>query len=406
MTQAGTRPTSRTRPPLVRPTQGRVVGGVCMGVSQHLGVPLGILRALTLVACFVGAGLPAYGFLWLTMPRSDAPPVVESFTGRPHISGRHLLIAGAVVVAVAVASAMQAVGSHWSVGSAIPLLAIVGGAIIVWSRLDQGERRQWISRDVGENQRSLIRLAVGLVLVVGGIILLVSQGRGFAGLRDVAVAAVVVLFGAVLIAAPFIARLWESLKQEEAGRIRATEKADIAAHLHDSVLQTLALIQRRSGDAQAVQLLARAQERELREWLYAQDNQRDATLAALVSATVHEVEELHGVPIDLVVSGDRPVDDGGQALVGSLREAAANAVRHGAPPVSVYFEVGATAVEAFVRDHGEGFDLDEVPGDRLGVRESILGRMRRHGGDAVVRRREDGTEVSLRLPISKEESHE
>jgi len=121
---------------------------------------------------------------------------------------------------------------------------------------------------------------------------------------------------------------------------------------------------------------------------------------------VHEVEELHGVPIDLVVSGDRPVDDGGQALVGALREAASNTVRHGKPPVSVYFEVGATSVEAFVRDHGSGFDLDAVPDDRLGVRESILGRMRRHGGDASVRRREDGTEVSLRLPISKEESHE
>jgi signal transduction histidine kinase len=112
-----------------------------------------------------------------------------------------------------------------------------------------------------------------------------------------------------------------------------------------------------------------------------------------------EVEDLHGVPVQLVVTGDRPMDEHLDALVKAVREATWNAVRHASPPVSTYVEVGPDAVEAFVRDHGAGFDLDTVPDDRAGVRESIIGRMERHGGTARIRRRADGTEVELRLPV-------
>ena len=121
-----------------------------------------------------------------------------------------------------------------------------------------------------------------------------------------------------------------------------------------------------------------------------------------MAAAGHEVEDLHGVPIEVITTGDRPLDTDGRALVNALREAMLNAVRHGAPPVSAYVEVGTRSVEAFVRDHGAGFDPDTVPTDRLGVRESIMGRMHRHGGTATVRRLEHGTEVSLELPLSPE----
>jgi signal transduction histidine kinase len=195
-------------------------------------------------------------------------------------------------------------------------------------------------------------------------------------------------------------RLWCELRVEQAERIRETERADIAAHLHDSVLQTLALIQRKSGDPAEVVRLARSQERELRRWLYAGPVGSQASLASAVTEVVHEVEDQHGVPIELVVTGDRALDVGGSVLVRALREALLNAVRHGAPPVSVYVEMGSELVEAFVRDHGPGFDLTDVPQDRLGVRESILGRMSRHGGSARVRRLEHGTEVSICLPVN------
>jgi signal transduction histidine kinase len=202
----------------------------------------------------------------------------------------------------------------------------------------------------------------------------------------------------MLIAAPWAVRLWGDLRREQAAAARASERADIAAHLHDSVLQTLALIQRRAGDPAAVTQLARAQERELRTWLYAGQSGTGDSLAAVVAEAAHEVEDVHAVPVDLVVTGDRPVEPHGIALARALREALLNAVRHGRPPVTAYVEIGANGVEAFVRDHGDGFELDDVPVDRLGVRESILARMDRHGGSARVRRREDGTEVELTLP--------
>ena len=159
-----------------------------------------------------------------------------------------------------------------------------------------------------------------------------------------------------------------------------------------------ALIQRGADDPASVTQLARRQERELRGWLYGSQEDPSQTLAAAATAAAVEVEELHGVPVEVVVTGDRPLDDGGRALVRALREALANAVRHGSPPVSAYVEIGPSAVEAFVRDHGCGFDPEVVPADRLGVRESILGRMTRHGGTAEVRRRDPGTEVILAMP--------
>jgi signal transduction histidine kinase len=230
-------------------------------------------------------------------------------------------------------------------------------------------------------------------------VVLATQGRGLAGLWDVGIAAVAVLAGAALIAAPWGVRLWGDLRTEQAQRIRETERADIAAHLHDSVLQTLALIQRQADDPAKVTRLARAQERELRGWLYAGPLGSKASLGSAVTEVAHEVEDLHGIPIELVVTGDSPLDVGGTALIGALREALLNAVRHGAAPVSAYVEVGPELVEAFVRDHGPGFDLNAVPQDRFGVRESILGRMARHGGSAKLRRLEDGTEVCLALPV-------
>jgi signal transduction histidine kinase len=246
----------------------------------------------------------------------------------------------------------------------------------------------------------MLRLGAGVVLAIAGIIGLAAVGRGLGGLWNVGVAAAAVLAGVALIATPWAVRLWNDLREEQARLVRATERADIAAHLHDSVLQTLALIQRKADDPAEVARLARAQERELRGWLYAGPRGSGASLATAVTEVAHEVEDLHGVPVELVVTGDRPLEEPGQALVRALREALLNAVRHGRPPVSAYVEVGPTLVEAFVRDHGDGFEVDAVPADRLGVRESIVGRMSRHGGSARVRRLEDGTEVALALPVA------
>jgi signal transduction histidine kinase len=396
----------RPVPRMVRPVHGRRLGGVCAGLAEHLNLNVKHVRLAFILASLGGAGIVAYLFLWALTPQSlevtqvaDADAVVAS---RPaHESVRNLLVGLGLLVVGGVLWAQQH-GFNLHLGVSIPVLAVAGGAVLAWSKLDDAERERWLVRDIGAGGRraALIRLVTGIALASGGVVVLATQGLGLAGLWSVGIAAVAVLAGAALIAAPWGVRLWGELRAEQAQRIRATERADIAAHLHDSVLQTLALIQRKSGDPAEVVRLARSQERELRGWLYAGPVGSRASLASAVTEVVHEVEDLHGVPIELVMTGDRNLDAGGSVLVRALREALLNAVRHGAPPVSVYVEMGSDLVEAFVRDHGPGFDLGDVPQDRLGVRESILGRMSRHGGSAALRRLEHGTEVCISLPVS------
>ncbi|GAA2021246.1 ATP-binding protein [Terrabacter terrae] len=409
------RPTWRTtpRPPLVRHRQGRVIAGVAAGLADHLGLPVVAVRAaLVLTSIPFGAGLAVYVFLWATMREiGDVDPAVTpaapKAASRPHVDlagFRTWLRSGnqAVVITLLGVAALAVAGALW-LGSAgigvhvevvLPVVAIVIGAIFFWSQLDDtdtlGARRpvRWVW------------LVVGLGLTTLGLVGLLVRGTDLTELWQVAGAVLAALVGVAVLSAPWILRLWSTLRLEQAARIRATERADIAAHLHDSVLQTLALIQRQAGDAAAVARLARAQERQLRSYLYDEDA-RAGTLGAALTAAMGEVEDLHGVPVQLVVTGDRPMDEHLDALVKAVREAAWNAVRHASPPVSTYVEVGPDAVEAFVRDHGAGFDPDTVPDDRAGVRESIIGRMERHGGTARIRRRADGTEVELRLPVGQ-----
>jgi signal transduction histidine kinase/phage shock protein PspC (stress-responsive transcriptional regulator) len=395
---------------LTRPTQGRHVAGVCAGLAEHLGLNVKHVRLVFVLASLAGgAGVAAYLFLWALTPQSLEDATVP---GTPTVAGsqpaneslRNLIVGLGMLLVGGVLFAQQH-GVNLRLGLLLPLLTVAGGAVLAWSQLDDVERGRWLAR-TGEGRRAgLVRLAVGIALASIGTVVLATQGRGLVGLWDVGIAAVAVLAGAALIAAPWGVRLWGDLRAEQAQRIRETERADIAAHLHDSVLQTLALIQRKAGDPAEVVRLARAQERELRGWLYAGPRGSQASLASAVTEVAHEVEDLHGTPVELVITGDRPLDAGGTALVRAVREALLNAVRHGAPPVSAYLEVGTQRVEAFVRDHGPGFDLDAVPQDRFGVRESIMGRMARHGGSAALRRLEHGTEVSLSLPVTAAEAH-
>jgi len=403
-----------------RPVEHKLAAGVCAGVAAYFGWPLWVVRlAFVLVSVPTGAGIGAYIFLWALTPQSvggvtrDGRRVVDpadaaavAGTTAPVLvpetaeqrSATRALVGGGLLLLVGLFVVAQQAGFNARLGILLPLLVVAVGAVIAWSQLDDAERGRWLGSRSGTRRLSLARLAFGGVLATAGLVIMATRGRSLAAIWDIGAAALAVLAGVVLIAAPWGLRLWSDLRHEQAERARATERADIAAHLHDSVLQTLALIQRKAGDAAAVTQLARAQERELRSWLYAGPADSDATLASAVAEVAHEVEDLHGTPIDVVSTGDRPLDDGGTALVRAVRESLLNAVRHGAPPVSLYLEVGAAGVEAFVRDHGPGFELDDVPDDRLGVRHSILGRMDRHGGSARVRRLEHGTEVSLFLP--------
>lgn len=390
------------RPPLVRPVRGRVLAGVAQGLADHLGIEATVVRVgLLVLAVAGGAGVVAYGFMWIFVPQDETAGATEPVTAPEQRSTRAAWVVvlgmGMLLLGIASLSGFRLDVSGW-----IPLLLVTVGAVFAWSQLDRGTGRRWMPEDPWSRQGVALRVGAGVLLAVVGLVLLTTRGLGLAELWDVVVAVLVVLVGAAVIVAPYGNRLWGELRSEQAARIRATERADIAAHLHDSVLQTLALIQRSSQDPQVIRL-ARAQERELRQWLYAGPPGGPQTLASAVTEVGHEVEDRHGIPVEVVVTGDHVVDERGAALVAALREALTNAALHGAPPITAYVEVGQGRVEAFVRDHGPGFDPDAVPADRLGVRESIIGRMRRHGGSARVRVLDGGTEISLELPLETDE---
>ena len=393
------------RPVLAR-SRDAVVGGVCAGLAEHVGLPAVAVRAAAILLTVLGGGLGVaiYLVLWAVLPISTTLPTeaggLTPVPRQPRFTVFHWLVLGGIVLVTGGVSLTTQSGSWFTdVRYAVPALAIAAGAFVAWYQLDDpaGRRRgRTRARWVGVAQ-----VVAGIALVSVGVLVIVTQGQSPRTIINGALAGVAVLAGAVVIAAPFALRLYRGLQREQAERVRATERADIAAHLHDSVLQTLALIQSTAEDPGRVQRLARSQERELRAWLYgAATPPGAATLASALRTVAEEIEDAHGIPVEVVTTGDRPLDEGLEALVAGLREALLNAVRHGAPPVTVYAEVGPTGVEAFVRDHGSGFDLDDVPADRLGVRESILGRMARHGGSARVRRLDDGTEVALALPLS------
>jgi len=407
------------RPPLVRPRTDRAIGGVAAAVARHLGLPVRAVQAGFVVATLFGAsGIVLYAWLWALVPEEAPLPPAGGPTGLGAVPDpatdeavafgsriRVDLLAGAFLVTAGGVLAASRLGWAVRAGLVLPLLIMAAGAVIAYAQFDEVDRARWFARTGVANRSAVLRLALGVLLVVLGVLLLVLQQSDLLVLGRTLLAAIAVLAGVGVVLAPWGVRLWRDLDAERAARARESERADIAAHLHDSVLQTLALIQRHSQDGAEVVRLARAQERDLRGWLYAAVDADPTTMAARVAALTAEAEDVHGAVVEVVTVGDRPVDERTAALLAALREAVVNAARHADSPIRVYVESGPDGVEAFVRDRGPGFDLDAVPEDRLGVRESIIGRMERHGGSARVRSAPgEGTEVRLLLPERKEES--
>jgi len=419
-------PTRAARPPLRRPTRGRWVGGVAAGVAAHLGLRVPVVRTvLVVLAVLGGTGVVLYGFWWLTVPPGDPwgaaaatrPSALSRIARRPDATGdtarRWPVTDIAIgVLLVAVAGVLVAVrGGRIDAGWVLPVLVVIAGAALAWSQLDEVARGRWRNRAGGRTPVSVVRVLGGVLLAGIGVLLVVGQATGSgvdaATFVQSVVASLAVLAGVAIVVAPWWLRLWRALADERAARARESERADIAAHLHDSVLQTLALIRARSDEPGEVARMARAQERELREWLYADRPAPGTSLAAALRAVVAEVEDSRSGPggepvvVDTVVVGDRVPDEATAALLQATREALVNAVVHGRPPVSLYLEVGDAQVEVFVKDRGDGFDVDEIGPDRFGVRESILGRVRRRGGTAAVTSRPgQGTDVHLVMPFT------
>ena len=346
---------------------------------------------------------PAAGGYGLPMAGNASRPPWFRFRsmryGKEILLGAGLLLVAGILIA-------QLLGVDVPLGTLIPAAAVLGGAAIAWMQLDETRRAGLVDKTKADQAGGWARLAAGLALVVAGVLVMVSGSGSWEQTWLALLASVAVLGGVVLVLLPWALKFWRDLETERAGRVRETERAEIAAHLHDSVLQTLALIQRRAGNEHDVVRLARAQERELRGWLF-QDPGRDAgQLSERIKATAAEVEDLLGNAVEVVSVGDTAMTEAHEALVQASREAMLNASRHGGGSVSVYLEVSDGRAEVFVKDRGPGFELSDVPEDRLGVRESIIGRMKRHGGTASITSTPDGTEVRLGLPALQTDNAE
>jgi signal transduction histidine kinase/phage shock protein PspC (stress-responsive transcriptional regulator) len=448
-------PSSEPRQParqrLRRDLARRWLGGVCAGIARRYGVDVWLVRLAFVVAAAAGGlGLVLYPLGWLVIPAGDVPSGVRRRlpTGRAAVE----VALGTGLLLLSVLLTFRALGLWFSDAIVWPLVLVASGGALIWrgslgdARSEAGSGETAVARAVAppsggpavatapatppppavpgrlgsalEQLRgalqglgvetadrrptaaSISRVGVGVALVIAAAFAFLQATGALSAARDVilSVLAVVVVLGVIF--APWIVRLVRSLTTERAQRIRSQERAEMAAHLHDSVLQTLAMVQRRAGEPHEVAAIARRQERELRAWLAGRPAPGQvARLAPALEAAAAEVEERHGVPVEVVAVGDRDLDAAAEAVLGAAREAMTNAAKFGGgSTVDVYAECADDRLQVFVRDRGPGFDPGAIPADRRGVRESIVGRMERHGGRATITSAPGaGTEVELLL---------
>jgi signal transduction histidine kinase len=390
---------------LVRKPSGSILGGVAGGIADHLGVPVIWVRAtFALLALMAGAGVVAYALLWIFVPQGpelgDGDIAPASRVERRQAYGVAAVGIALLIVAAALGFAQVLT---WVLG---PLGLAAIGAAFIWREADDARRARWrrtAAGIVGPSTGSWWRLLGGCLLVVGGLSVFAIGQLDFTAVRSALIAVVLTLVGVAIITIPWWLRLVRDLGDERRGRVQERERAEIAAHLHDSVLQTLALIQRQAGDSREVQRLARSQERQLRTWLYGPagyasagdaPTPASASLAGSLAEVAGEIEDAYAI----AVTPDQHL----AALVAAAREAMVNAAKHAqVEEVSVYAEVEDGTVSVFVRDRGVGFDQQAVGTDRRGLTQSIRGRMARHGGTATIRSQPgQGTEVELTVPVT------
>ncbi len=387
------------RPPLIRTRDDRLVSGVSAAVARHLRLDPLIVRGAFVVLAFLGVGVLIYALLWVFLPQAETVEV-QPGNARPTGTGSSLLTLDALrdkpslailLIGIGGALLLAQVGPFANVQVIWPLIIVGVGLALIWRQVDD--------RDLVSRRSLRWRLAAGaLVTVVGLVTVLVTLNLLEVTWQSL-VSTLLLLGGVALATAPWWRRLVAERTVERRARIRVEERAEVAAHLHDSVLQTLALIQRHAESPRDVTRLARGQERELRSWLYGRPGEDTATFGGALERAVADIEASYDVEVQSVIVGDEPMDERLTAVVQASHEAMRNAARHsGEQDVSLYAEMDAEGVTVFVRDRGVGFDPDGIADDRRGVRHSIVDRMTRHGGTARITTAPGaGTEVELNM---------
>jgi signal transduction histidine kinase len=403
-----------SRLPLRREREGRLAGGVMAGISTKTGVDVTALRVTLVVITLLSSGIAAAAYVvaWLLLPfAGDSANIASRAVSDRRGIGIVALIASILGVVLVVASVLDA---GWLNAVAWPMIISVCGIVLIWRNADPDEQALlhrlagpvFTQATAGAKERLWLRVLITAALIGCGLVFLV-HGRHHTDLLPPLGGILLVLAGTAVALGPWWMRVARDLVDERQARIRAEERADMAARVHDSVLQTLALIQRRASEPQQVIQLARGQERELRAWLF--DDQapgtikgEGVTLAAGIKKIQQDVETQHRIAVDAVTVGDCELDEDLEATLGAAREATVNAAKwSGSDTVSLFAEVEPEAVSIFVRDRGRGFDPDAVSGDRKGLAESVRARMSRRGGSAMIRSAPgEGTEVTLTMPRS------
>ncbi len=398
-----------------RSSDDRVAAGVAGGLAEWSGLPPLVVRvALAGVLVGSGFGLVLYVLAAVTLPVADrSTPRVDRPLHVPRGRAAERAVV-ALLVALGASLVLRAAGIWLGGDLGFPAAVGAAGLSLAWTRTDEERRELWRSRlarlpsDGGwvkpettdaPRSRQLLRTIVGSALFVAGASWVLQTARP-ATIAPVLAAVAATAGGFALLAGPWVTGLWRELTEERRQRIRTEERAEVAAQLHDSVLQTLAAIQRHPDTPPPVAQMARRQERSLRVWLFdGEEASPTGSFASRLRAALHEIDDASAAVVEVVVVGDADADARTDAVVAATVEAAANAARHsGAADVSVYAEVGPSVITVFIRDRGVGFDHQSVAADRRGLRDSIRGRMERHGGSAVViSRAGEGTEVTLEL---------
>ena len=270
---------------LTRPVEGRMVAGVAAGLADALGLDPNVVRCgFVVLAIASGFGVILYGVAWALMPDAAAG------TGRPVAPGGDA-VATAAFGAVVLGGLLlvRAVGLWpgdvvvWPLAAALAGLALLAMRTVPSGsdgrasrlaapatpparrgRCGRGARRHAARRARPDRGRRRVRRR--------GLAAFVVSVDSWRALRGAFVATAAVIIGVALVVGPGVSRLVHALVAERRERIRADERAEVAAHLHDSVLQTLALVQRRADQPREVVRLARMQERELRAWLLSGDD--------------------------------------------------------------------------------------------------------------------------------------
>ena len=378
-------------PRMKRASEGSVVAGVASGVSAHLNVDVLLVRVVFAAASVAsGVGLFVYAGLWMLVKTGDVTPVTgnfsERFAAKLPRGTNGLIIAFAIVAPILVVT----MGVGLSIFALLPLIIVAVGAFLAWRAYDRG-----LSGTTG-----IISAVSGAVLVFAGILFMALSWQGNDSFGAALVAVLLTLVGIGALVVPLGVRMWNQLTEQQAAKAVSDERAEIASRLHDSVLQTLALIQKRADDPQEVARLARGQERELRGWLFDSEEKTAQTVFAALESACGEVEDLFGITIRPVTVGeDIALTEDTKLTVMAAREAMVNAGKHaGVDSVDVYAEHLAGELSIFVRDRGDGFDSDAIPEDRHGIRDSIVERMNRIGGSAKIKSAPgDGTEVTVTI---------